>query len=80
MRKNIGHVWFMFFRAVFENIENTILVVSGNCSYFMNLVFSIFFVFFRRKKKLRTKHVLFIFLVLFVFKNIKEFSKTKNGF
>ena len=41
----------------FENIENTILVFSKNCSYYLNLVFSIFFYVFRNKKT-RTKHVL----------------------
>ena len=49
-----GPVWFLFLktvlRTIFENIENTILVFSKNCSCSLNLVFSMFSMFFRTKK------------------------------
>ena len=47
---------------VFENTENTILVFSENCYCYLNLVFSVFFVFFITKKKKVTKRVFLIFL------------------
>ena len=37
-------------RIVFENAKNIILVLSKNCSYYLNLVFSMFSMFFRTKK------------------------------
>ena len=36
------------------------------------------FLYFLEQKKLETKHVLRVFLVLFVFENKKQFSKTVN--
>ena len=41
----------LFFRTVLENIENIILVFFKNYSYYLNLVF---FVFYTTKKNLRT--------------------------
>ena len=44
-------VWFMFFkRIVFENTKNTILVFNKNCFCYLNLVFYLFFMFFKTKK------------------------------
>ena len=45
-----------FFRTIFKNIENTILVFSENYSSFLNLFFFVFFGFFRTKqyKELKT--------------------------
>ena len=49
---------------------------SENFSYYLNLVFSMFFMFFKtKKKKLGMKHVLHVFLILLVFENKKWFSK-----
>ena len=59
----------LFLRAVFENTENIILMFFENCSYYLNLVFFIFF----KTKKIVTKRVLPIpvFLVILVFENRK---------
>ena len=57
---SFGPVWFLFLKTVLENI---ILVLSENCFYSLNLVFSMFSVFFRTKKK-RIKRVPYFFLVL----------------
>ena len=50
--KEYRHVWFL--RTVSENTENTNFMLSKNCSYSFNLVFS---VFFKTKKKMGAKHV-----------------------
>ena len=42
----------LFLRTVFENTENIKMMFSGNCSCFLNLVFSMFW---------GTKHVLPVF-------------------
>ena len=73
-----GPVLLLLLRTVFENIKNTILMFFKNCFCYLNLLFSIFFVFFRKKnkkKKLGTKGFL-IFIVLLVFYNKKQFSKS----
>ena len=49
---------------------------SENYSCCLNLVFFVFSMFFRIKKKLGAKPVLFSFLILLVFENKKQFSKT----
>ena len=43
-------VWFLFFNTVIENTENTILMFSENCSCYLNIVFSVFYVFENKKK------------------------------
>ena len=50
---------------VFENIENTVLGLSENYPCSPNLVFldPVFFVFKKKKKKLGSKQVIFVFLV-----------------
>ena len=58
-------------KTTVENTHNTIFVFSKNCSCFLNLVFSVFF----KTKKLGTKCVLRIFLVLLVFENENNFQK-----
>ena len=60
----------MFLRIVFESIDYTILVLSENCSCYLNLGF-----FVKHKKKLGTKCAFPVFLVLLVFENKKQFSK-----
>ena len=66
-------VLFVFFRieniSVFENIENTILVFSKNCYCSLHSVFCVCL----KSKKLKTKHVLPVFLILLVFENKKQF-------
>ena len=57
----------LFLRTLFENTENTILVLSKNLSCYLNIMFSVFFYVFQNKKKLGTKHILHVFVVLFVF-------------
>ena len=57
---------------VFENTRNTILVFSKNCSYFLNLVFSVF-----SKKKTRNQ-TCFMFSMFYVFENIKQFLKIRT--
>ena len=39
----------LFFRTIFENTEKTILVFSKSCFCSLNSVFSVFFVFSRKK-------------------------------
>ena len=58
-------------KTTVENTHNNIFVFSKNCSCFLNLVFSVFF----KTKKLETKCVLPIFLVLLVFENENHFQK-----
>ena len=50
------------------------MVLSENCSCYLNLVFSVFFLFFRtkRKKKLGTKRVFLFSLFSLFFENIKQ--------
>ena len=67
----------LFLRTTFENTKNIILVFSENCSCSLNLVFSMFSVFFRTKE-MGTKRVLCVFLVLLIFQNKIQFSKTVN--
>ena len=55
---------------IFENTNNTILMLSEKCYCYKKLMFFVFF----QNKKLRTKQVL-IFLILFIFYNTKHFSK-----
>ena len=74
----LRHVWLLFFKIVLENTENTILMFFENYSYSLNLVFTVFSVFFKKKKKKRIKCVLFIFLALLVFQIKKLFSKIVN--
>ena len=64
----LAYVWFLFLklflRTIFETIENIILLFSKYCSCYLNLVFSVFFMFLRTKK-VGTKHVLYVFLLIF---------------
>ena len=62
---------FLFLKIVHENTYNTIFVFSKNYSCSLNLVFSVFF----ETKKLRTKYVLPVFVVLLVFENGNNFQK-----
>ena len=70
----LAPAWFLFLklfmRTVFENKDNIILVISENCSYYLNLTFS---VFFRTKKRNQTCS---FFLSLFFKTN--QVSKTVN--
>ena len=66
------------FVPVLENTENTILVFFENCLCFLNLVFSMFFVYFRKAKEAETKLVFCIFFILLDFENKKRFSKNVN--
>ena len=84
-------VWFLFFkvvlenrffkilRTIYENIDNTILVFSKNYVVFV-LRISLYYVLciFFRKKKLRTKCVICVFLIHFIFQNKKLFVKFVN--
>ena len=59
--------------------ENTILVLSENYSYYPNLVFSVFTLFSITKKKWEPSMFslsISVFLVLLVFQNKKQHSKT----
>ena len=51
----------LILRIVFKNTDNTILVLFENCSYFLNLVFYVFSMFFRKKRE--SKVVICVFLV-----------------
>ena len=51
-------------KTVFENVKNTNIVFFENSSLFLK--FSVFY-FFQKKNTPETKHVSFIFLILFVF-------------
>ena len=55
----------LFLKTVFKNIVNLVLILSENRSYSLNLMFFIFFIFFRTKK-LITKYILRVFLIFFV--------------
>ena len=61
--KNKGLFGSYFFklclRIVFENTKNTILMFSENCSYYLNLISSVFIVFFITKKKKKGKQTCF---------------------
>ena len=58
---------------IFENIENAFFVFFKNCSYSLNLMFCVYFVFLKikfkkeNKKTIGTKHFLCVFFVLLVF-------------
>ena len=73
-------IWFLFFKTVitiFENTKNIILVFSKNYYHSLNLVFSMFFVFFITKKK-KESNVISVFSLLSLFsqKKKKQISKT----
>ena len=59
-------------KTTIENTHNTVFMFSKKCFCFINLVFS---VFFKTKKKLGTKCIIPIFLVLLVFENENNFQK-----
>ena len=59
----MGMFGFCFLKNI---LKNTNLVFSENCSFYLNLMFSIFFMFFR-KKKLETRDVLCVLLILVLF-------------
>ena len=59
---------FLFFISVYKNTNNIILLLSKNCSYFVNLVFSMIFIFFKTKKKLNTLFMFFIYFLFFITK------------
>ena len=61
---------------VLGNTENTILVFFENCYCYLDLVFSMFSMFCHNSEKLGTNIVLHVLLVLLVFENRKQFSKT----
>ena len=68
----LGLVWFLFFKIVFENTKNTIL-------YFLNIVFNVFFVFFR-KKNFEPNDVLYVCLILLIsYKNIDLKNRNLTG-
>ena len=82
--RTLGPVWFLLFTkkkkkkkplsiTVFENRGKIILVLTGKCSCYLNLVFNLCFVYFSQNKKKGAKHVFPVFLV---FENRKQFSKT----
>ena len=45
--KNKKKTKFRDMRIIFENMENVILTLSKNCYCYLNLVFFMFYVFFR---------------------------------
>ena len=45
--KNKKKTKFIDMRTIFKNTENTILALSKNCYCYLNLVFFMFYVFFR---------------------------------
>ena len=45
----------LFLKVVFENTNNTILNTQKNCFYILNLMFSMFSMFFRIKKNYEPK-------------------------
>ena len=49
----------LILRIVFKNTDNTILVLFENCSYFLNLVFYVFSMFFRKKKGIKSCYLCF---------------------
>ena len=65
---------------IFENTKNTKKVFSVNSSLLFKFsVFCVFvYVFQKKKNKLETKFVFLVLLVLHVFENGKQFSKTVN--
>ena len=42
--------WKLFLRTVFENTDNTIMMLFENCSYSLNILFYVFFMFFQKKE------------------------------
>ena len=68
----------MFLRMVFESTENTIFVLSENCSCSLNLMFSMAFVFFIKKKKKKKKN--WESNVFSLFSLFSLFLRTKNNF
>ena len=67
----------MLLRIVFENIENIILVLYGNCLCYLNLVFFFVICVFQEKKKGKQMFV-FVFLALLIFQNKNQFKKCKQ--
>ena len=65
----------LFLIIVFENIKNVILMFFENCFCYLNLVFSVFFLFFIINFFFETKLIFCIFLILLVFHN----KKTNNN-
>ena len=55
----------LFLRTVFKNIKNTILVLSENCFCYLNLVVSLFFIFFILEK-LRCVFPIFLIFLIFI--------------
>ena len=66
----------LFDSSVLENIGNTILVFFKNCYCFLNLVFFVFSILFRKKKTKNQK--CYVFSLLFLFFKTKIVSKTIN--
>ena len=60
-------------RIIFKNRDNIILVLFKNCSYYFNLIFSMFFVF--SEKKIGTKGV----CLVIAFKNYFLIIKNKKN-
>ena len=70
--KKIEFVWFMFFKIVLEKSFENILILSENCSFFLNLVFFLYFFLCFLEKK-RTK-------MFFLFSLFLLFLRTENKF
>ena len=64
--KELRIVWFLFFKTVFENSENTIFMLFENCFCYLNLIFFfVLFVFFRTKNK-ELRAVWYVFLKIVI--------------
>ena len=73
-----------FLKIVFEIRDNTILVFSEDCSYFLNLIFFLLSVFLKNKKNDGKSNVSFVFSLFSCYleqkpllKNCKQTCPTK---
>ena len=59
-------------------MENAILVISKNLSYYLNIMFSVFFMSFRTKRNWKPNMFSIFSLFSLFFKNRKQFLKTQR--